>query len=198
MSPNRIAESLVAGVHEMRSSWGWFLALGILLILLGVVCIIGDVTATFVTVIAFGWLLMISGVVSLIQAFRVPTWSGFLLHLLSAVLRGFTGYVLVRYPGAGAVAVTLIIASFFVVGGTFRAVGAAMMRFPQWGWAVFSGVVAVLLGIMLLAQMPTSSLWFIGFAIGIDMILEGASLVGFAMAVHRLPEAPQMPTYKAA
>jgi len=44
------------------------------------------------------------------------------------------------------------------------------------------------LGIMLLAQMPVSSIWFIGFAIGVDLIVDGASLIGFATAVHSLPE----------
>lgn len=197
MSPSRIAESLGAGVHELRSSWGWVLALGVLLVLVGVVCITGDVTATFVTIVAFGWLLLIGGIVSLLQAFRMHSWQGFFLYLLSALLRGFTGYLMIRYPTSGAVALTLIIASFFIVSGVFRAIGSVMIRFPNWGWSLFSGIVAVVLGGMLLGQMPLSSLWFIGFAIGIDMILEGVSLIGLATALRRLPEAAP-PYYKAA
>jgi uncharacterized membrane protein HdeD (DUF308 family) len=52
---------------------------------------------------------------------------------------------------------------------------------------VFSGIVSLVLGIMLLARMPVSSIWFIGFAIGVDLIFDGASLI-FATAIHRLPE----------
>ena len=181
---------LIAGMEEIRGSWGWILTLGILLMLFGVVCIVGDVTATFATVLAFGWLLLLSGVVALVHAFRIRTWSGFFLYLLSALLRGFTGYLLIRYPSAGAVSFTLILASFFIVGGMFRAIGAAMVKFPRWGWAVFSGIVSVVLRIMLLAQMPASSVWFIGFALGVDMIVDGASLVGFATAMHGLPALP--------
>jgi uncharacterized membrane protein HdeD (DUF308 family) len=81
---------------------------------------------------------------------------------------------------------TLILASFFVVGGLFRAIGAEALRFPRWGWLVFSGIVSVGLGITLLAQLPASSLWFIGFAIGVDLILEGASLVGLATTIHNV------------
>jgi uncharacterized membrane protein HdeD (DUF308 family) len=178
---------LIAGIDEIRSSWGWFLALGILFMLSGVVCIAGDVTATFVTVLFFGWLLLFSGILALIHAFRTHTWSGFFLYLLSALLRGFTGYLLVRYPGAGAASLTLVLASFFVVGGLFRAIAAGMARLPRWGWSVFSGVVSVVLGIMLLVQLPAMSIWFIGFAIGVDLIFDGASLVGFATAIHSLP-----------
>jgi uncharacterized membrane protein HdeD (DUF308 family) len=39
---------------------------------------------------------------------------------------------------------------------------------------------------MLLVQMPVSSVWFIGFAVGLDLIFYGASLVGFATALHKV------------
>jgi len=192
MSRNELAQNqLLSGMEEIRNSWGWFLALGILLMLLGAICIIGDVTATFATVLVFGWLLLISGIVALVHAFSTRNWSGFFLNLLSALFRGFTGYLLIRYPLAGAASLTLILASFFVVSGMFRAIAAGMMKFPRWGWAVFSGVVSVALGVMLLAQMPLSTIWFIGFAIGVDLIFDGASLVGFGTAIHQIFPKPK-------
>ena len=178
---------LIAGMDEIRKSWGWVLVLGILFMLFGVVCIIGDVTATFATVLFFGWLLLFSGVVALIQAFRTRTWSGFFFNLLGALLRGFTGYLLVRYPSAGAFSLTLVLASFFVVGGLFRAVTSGMMQFPRWGWSFFSGILSLALGIILLVKLPVSSVWFIGFAIGVDLIVDGAALVAFATAIHSVP-----------
>ena len=188
MSKNELAQNpLIAGMEEIRNSWGWFLALGILLMILGAVCIVGDVTATFATVLVFGWLLLISGIVALVHAFRTMTWNGFFLSMLSALFRGFTGYLLIRYPLVGAASLTLLLASFFVVGGVFRAIGAGMMKFPRWGWSVFSGLVSLVLGVMLLTQLPVSSIWFIGFAIGVDLIVDGASLIGFATAIHTFP-----------
>ncbi len=174
----------IAGIEEIRRSWGWFLALGILLIILGMACIAFDVTATFTTVLIFGWMLLIGGVFALVQAFTVGTWSGFFLYLLSALFRGVTGYLLVRYPLVGAESLTLVLASFFIVGGLFRAIGSGMAKFPRWGWAVFSGVVSVVLGVMLLVQMPISGIWFIGFAIGVDLIFDGVAVIGFATAIH--------------
>ena len=43
------------------------------------------------------------------------------------------------------------------------------------------------LGILLLGQMPASSVWFIGFAIGTDLFMDGSSLVVFATAIHSMP-----------
>ena len=188
MSSNKsIGSSITAGLDEIHGSWGWFLVLGIALIVLGVICIIGDVTSTLATVLAFGWLLIIGAVIAVVQAFRVRTWSGFFLYLLSAVLRGFTGYLLIRYPTAGEFGLTMLLASFFIVGGTFRAIGAGTLQFPRWGWAAFSGIISVALGVMLLMQLPTSSLWFIGFAIGIEFIFDGVSFIALGNAVRAVP-----------
>lgn len=184
--------TLVGDIEEVRRSWGWYLALGIFFMVIGAICIASDVMArftTFAAVLFFGFMLLFSGVMALIHAFGTRSWSGFFLSLLSALLRGFTGYLLIRYPGFGAATLTLVLASFFVVGGLFRAGTASMMQFPRWGWSVFSGIISLLLGILLLVRLPTASVWFIGFAIGVDLILDGAALVGFATAVHGRPPA---------
>jgi Short repeat of unknown function (DUF308) len=97
----------------------------------------------FTTVLVFGWMLLFSGVFGLVHAFRTHRSRGFLLPLLSALFRGFTGYLLIRYPLAGAASLTLVLASFFIVSGLFRAIGAGMLKLPRWGWSVFSGLVFV-------------------------------------------------------
>lgn len=182
-----LGASITTGLNEIHSSWGWFVALGIALIILGAVCVVGDVTATLATVLAFGWLLIVGAALALIHAFRVRSWSGFFLYLLSAVLRGFTGYLLVRYPFTGEMSLTLVLASFFIVGGIFRAVGATTLQFPQWGWTTLSGIVAAALGAMLLGQLPTASLWFIGLAVGVDFIFDGTSLIALGNALRKVP-----------
>ena len=176
-----------AGINELRRSSGWFMTLGIALTFLGFVCVVRNMAATLATVFVFGWLLLFAGIVALVHAFQVRDWSGFFLYFLTAVLRGFTGYLLIRYPTAGAMTLTMILASFFIVGGIFRTVGSATLKFPRWGWAVFSGVLSVILGVMLLVQ-GASSIWYIGFAIGLDMIFDGMSLIALATALRALPK----------
>jgi uncharacterized membrane protein HdeD (DUF308 family) len=181
-------DPLAAGIEKIRESWGWFLVLGIALAVLGVCCAAFNVAATVATVLVFGWLLLISGVFQLVHAFRAGTWSGFPLYLLSALFRGFTGFLLIRFPVLGAEALTVVLASFFIVTGLFRGIGSAMLKFPRWGWVVFSGAITAVLGFILLAQMPVSGVWFIGFAIGVDLIFDGIATIGFAAAVHHLPK----------
>ena len=116
------------------------------------------------------------------------SWHGFFLYLLNAIILGVTGYLLIRHPDAGAAGVTMLLASLFIVGGLFRGVGASVIQFPRWGWAVFAGLVSAVLGVYLLATWPTASTYFIGLAIGIDLIFDGAALTGFATAIQNLPK----------
>lgn len=182
-----LGESLMSGLDTIHNSWGWFVALGIGLIALGVACIIGAATASLATIYAVGWLLVLGALLALIQAFRVRTWSGFFLYFLSALLRAFTGYLLIRYPTAGEVSFTLLLASFFVVGGIFRAVGASTLQFPSWGWTAFSGILSLALGVVLLMQLPSVSVWFVGIFIGVDFISDGIGLIMLGSALHKVP-----------
>jgi len=186
-SNTSLAGSLAAGLDKIHDSWGWFVTVGIAFIALGVVCIVGDMTATKVSVLTLGWLLVIGAVVALVQSFRTREWSGFFLYFVTALLRGVAGYLLIRSPAIGEVVITILLASLFIVGGIFRVVGASTLRFPSWGWMAFSGAVSVLLGFMLIYELPAASLWFIGFLVGVDFIIDGIALIVLGMAVRHVP-----------
>jgi uncharacterized membrane protein HdeD (DUF308 family) len=176
----------LAGIEELEKSWGWFLVLGILLMALGVACVATARTATTVSILVLGWVLIISAAVWLANAFQAWSWSGFFVYLLNAIIRGVTGYLLVTHPNAGAEGITMLIASLFIVGGVFRTAGASFIQFPRWGWTAVAGLISVILGVYLLANWSTVSTFFIGLAIGIDLIFDGSALVGFAGAIHSL------------
>ena len=184
-----ISSLFESGLEEIRKSWGWFLTFGIFLMILGTVCIGKAQTATTFSILALGWVLAISGVVWLVSALQAWNWGGFFVYLLNAIIRGVTWYLLIRHPDAGAEGVTLLLASLFIVGGLFRAAGASVMQFPRWGWTAFAGLVSVALGVYLLASWTAASTYFVGLAIGIDLIFDGAALIGFAGAIHSLPQA---------
>jgi len=182
-----ISDLFAAGLDQVRRSWGWFLVFGILLMILGVACVAKAQTATTFSILALGWVLAISGVLWLVNSFYAFNWHGFFLYLLNAIIRGVTGYLLIRHPDAGAQGVTMLLAALFIVGGLFRGVAASVIQFPRWGWTVFSGLVSVVLGVYLLVSWPAATTYFIGLAIGIDLILDGSALVGFAGAIRSLP-----------
>jgi len=188
-----LSDVFLAGLEEIRKSWGRFLILGILLMLLGVLCIGKAQTATSFSILALGWVLLISGLLWLVNSFYAFSWQGFFLYLLNGILRGVVGYLLIRHPTAGAEGVTILIAALFIAGGLFRGIGASIIQFPRWGWMLFSGVISIVLGVWVLTIWQTASAFFFGILIGVDLIVDGASLVGFASAIHSLPLAPPKP-----
>jgi uncharacterized membrane protein HdeD (DUF308 family) len=186
-----VTDFVAAGLEQVRKSWGWFFVFGALLMVLGFVCIGKAQSATTFSILALGWVLAISAVVWLVNSFQAFTWQGFFLYALNAIIRGVTGYLLIRHPDAGAEGVTMVLAALFIVGGLFRVVGASAIQFPRWGWTAFAGLVSAGLGIFLLTSWPSASAYFIGLAIGIDLTFDGAALIGFAVAIRSLPEARQ-------
>jgi uncharacterized membrane protein HdeD (DUF308 family) len=186
MSSQTMPANAFAGGMSDSNFRGWVVFAGITLMVLGTVAVIYDATATIVSVLLFGWLLMLVGFVQIVHAFQVRQWSGFFLYLLDGILRAAVGTLLVMYPTSGAQTLTLVLSFYFIAGGVFKAIAATVLRFPSWGWTVASGVVSVVLGVLLAMQWPTSGSWFIGFAVGIDMILYGWALLMFAAAVKKV------------
>jgi len=171
---------------HLHHHWGWLLTLGIVMVFLGVVALFIMPAATIGTVLVLGWLLVLSGFVESIYAFRVRRWGGFFLHLIGGILGIFIGLLVVTHPVAGALAWTLLFASFFIVIGICRLVVAISLKFPHWGWAVFDSLVTIGLGILLWAEWPWSGFWFIGLAVGVSLILRGWSYVMFSLAIRSL------------
>jgi uncharacterized membrane protein HdeD (DUF308 family) len=180
------AEGFYGGSDSARSYRGWVIFAGIAMVVTGAAAIIYDASATTASVIAFGWLLVLAGITQIVHALQVSNWSGFFVYLLDGIIRAVVGTLLVLYPGAGAEAVTLLLSLYFIVGGTFKTVASITLMFPSWGWSAASGLISVLLGAMLGAQWSQTSTWFIGFAVGVDLMLYGWALLMFAAATKKL------------
>ena len=132
--------------HEIIQYWGWFLAFGIALPLLGVVAVVRSVTATIVSILFFGWLLVFASGVEIAQAVMVGHWVGFFHHLLAAILFGVTGLIFVTRPVLGAEVVTIFMAMFFLISGLFQLIGSALVGLPGCGWQAVDGLHRVCAG----------------------------------------------------
>jgi uncharacterized membrane protein HdeD (DUF308 family) len=189
MSSQTLTANAFSGGESKTNFRGWVIFAGITSLLLGTAAVMYNATATIASVVVFGWLLVLGGVMQIVHAFQVRTWSGFFLYLLDGIIRAAVGTLLILYPGAGAQTLTLLLSFYFIVAGLFRTIGSIALRFPSWGWSVASGVLAVTLGIMLAMQWPSSATWFIGFAVGVDLIFYGWALMMFAAAIKKLSTA---------
>jgi len=172
---------------EMIQNWGWFLAFGIVLVLLGVAAVTRSVKSTVVSMSFFGWMLLLAAGIEIAQAVLVGKWSGFFLHLLFASLFGVTGVLFVWRPVISAEVATFVMAMFFLMSGLFQLVSSLMIHtLPGWGWQALNGVLTFVLGILVLAQWPASGLWAIGLFVGIDLIFFGWAWIMLALGLHKM------------
>ncbi len=55
-----------------------------------------------------------------------------------------------------------------------------------WGSILFSGIVTVLLGILLLAEWPISGAWALGTLVGMNLLFSGFAMISIGSAARRL------------
>lgn len=172
----------LSGLMLYNQNWGWSLAFGILLIIGGSFALSLALFTTLLSVLLLGAFFLGCGIIIIVDAFA-HWWKkskGFYMHLLSGILYTILGGLLLMGPFKGAVAITFLLGAFFILAGIFRTLFSLSYRLPGWEWNLFSGVIALLLGILILAQWPSSGLYIIGLFIGIDLIFIGWSFVMMA------------------
>jgi uncharacterized membrane protein HdeD (DUF308 family) len=170
--------------REIVQYWGWFLAFGIALLLLGIAAVVRSVAATVATMFFFGWLLIVASAIEVVQAVMVGHWAGFFHHLLAAILFGVIGVILIARPLISAEALTVVMAAFFLIGGLFQLIASFAVALPGWGWAAADGIIMLVLGGFILAQWPASGLWVIGLFVGIDLIFYGSAWIALAAGLR--------------
>src|SRR5579875_795702 len=74
-----------------RTSWVWFVVLGVLQILLGVFAWFDVLAATIAATFLIGIALLLGGVFQALHSFLDRSWGGFILHLLAGILYIFGG-----------------------------------------------------------------------------------------------------------
>jgi uncharacterized membrane protein HdeD (DUF308 family) len=178
---------------DIAGRWPWLLALGVFMIMVGLFALTSAFAATVASVILIGSFLIISGIAHVAMALSSHRWRGRALHLLTGVLAGVTGFVLVARPGTGAEVLTLVFAILFLVGGSMRIMAAVVERFPSWGWSFASGLLSVVLGVLVLASWPLSGTWFLGLYLGIDFVFSGTTWVVLSLALRRIAAPERRP-----
>ncbi len=176
----------LVGVDELKKRSGWFIGLGIILVVLGTLALGSAMVFTLASMVFIGSLLVVGGVLQTAHAFLAKRWGGFFVDLLTGVLNIVVGLLIAAHPAAVAAALTLLIAMFLILGGLFRIMLAMAIRFHHVVWLVLHGVISVALGVMILQQWPVSGLWVIGLFIGIDMVFNGWSLIMLGLAARNL------------
>jgi uncharacterized membrane protein HdeD (DUF308 family) len=175
----------VANSSDVANKWRWFVALGIVLIVMGAAAWLDVVSVTVATTIVVGASLLTGGVFQIIHAFMTREWRGFIFGLLSGLLYAAGGLLIMNEPVHGAVVLTLVLVAFIIAGGIVRVVLALRHRAVRaWSLVLASGLVSVVVGCLLYASLPWSGLWVLGTLIAVELLVQGAGWLYFGIALR--------------
>ncbi|HEY2070205.1 MAG TPA: DUF308 domain-containing protein [Rhizomicrobium sp.] len=159
---------------RVRNSSSQLFWVGLALTLVGIAAIVFPVVSTLAAALFVGWIFLISGVLMLFGAFSVHGTGPFFGALLLSLLSIAAGAFLLFNPLAGAFGLTVFLAVLLLMQGAFEIVFAFEMR-PHggWVWMGISGLASVVLGLIISAGLPGTSLIALGIVLGFNFLSTG-------------------------
>lgn len=163
-----------------------YLVHGAVLVVAGIAAIVSPLFAALGLIALLGWLLVAVGISEAVGLFGARHVPYFWLQAVSAVLAVAVGWGLIVRPEAGLIATALLMVVFLTVQGIGRVVFGLMLRpMEDWGWLVASGVLGVVLGVLLAANLGAASEWLIGLLLGLHLLATGGAMGWMAWKLRR-------------
>ncbi|WP_294641022.1 HdeD family acid-resistance protein [uncultured Aureimonas sp.] len=170
--------------RHLHSHWKGYTVQAVLMIAAGVLAILVPFAATLASTLFFGWLLVILGIVGLVATVRAGReFGGRGTGLLIGVVTLLLGILILADPFAGAVALTTLLAVYFLLLGlaTFAMANAFRVSGGQFWLLALAGIINIGLALFLVIGLPGTAIWAIGLFLGISLISSGTSLLFAAL-----------------
>jgi uncharacterized membrane protein HdeD (DUF308 family) len=175
------------GPGLVKKATGWFIAIAVLFIVLGIFAIAEPFTAGLGVTLLVGWLLVLGAVAHFIAAFKGGGAKNVLLQVLVGIVYLIGGGYFLTHTIMGVSTLTLLLAGVILVEGIFELVAYFRLRSAGGSsWLLINGVVTLLLGGLIWFHWPSSSVWAIGTLVGVNLLMTGISRLMLGLAARRL------------
>lgn len=166
----------------IRANWGWFVALGIAMLVLGLIALGDLLVATVASVWFFGILLIVGGIAEIVHAFQVKSWGRMILFLLAGLVYAAAGIIAIVDPLLASAVFSLLLGLALIAVGVFRILAGIQVKpATGWGWLVAGGVMTAILGVLVTLSWPGSALWVLGMFLGIDLVMQGVAWIALGL-----------------
>jgi uncharacterized membrane protein HdeD (DUF308 family) len=171
--------------NDVRRGLNWLIGLGALMMVLGVAAIIEPFVATIAVARVLSWTFLLAGVVRAVHAFQSRQQRGFWLKLLVAIFYIIAGVLLLSNIFGAKLTLTLAFGWVILAQGIVEVVAAFKVRpDPNWSWMLTSGIIATILGILILYRWPLNTIWLLGFFTGVSFLFTGAWMIMIPWAIR--------------
>jgi len=174
----------------VKKATGWFIAIGVLFIVLGVFAIAEPFAAGLGVTLLVGWLLVIGAVAHFIAAFKGGGARHVILQLLVGIVYLIGGLYFLTHTIMGVGTLTLLLSGVILAEGVLEVLAYFRLRNMHAApWLLINGVVTLLLGGLIWFHWPSSSVWAIGTLVGVNLLMTGISRLMLGLAARKLASA---------
>ena len=173
---------------KRRSGFGWLeLAIGIILIVLGVLAFLKPDLALTGLAFAYGIAAVVMGVADILLYVQVERYTGFgpVLSLIPGILSVMSGVMLVVYPRTGVLVLTVLFPIWFIAHCISRFTHLRHIRFVagegMYCFTLVLNIIGLILGFLMLFS-PLLTLTAIRCLAGVYLILLGIDAVVMAFS----------------
>jgi uncharacterized membrane protein HdeD (DUF308 family) len=172
-------------VNDLRQSSNALMWAGILAIIIGIIAIAVPAFVSVSIAVLVGVLVIILAVSWLFAAVGSGATAGWkITGIVLSVLLLIGGLWILFNPIEATIGLTAVIAIVFIVMGIVRLVAAiGDTGAGGRGLLALGGVLAIVLGILIAADFPSSAAWAIGLLVGIQFLFDGIGLVLLSSAL---------------
>jgi uncharacterized membrane protein HdeD (DUF308 family) len=192
-STGNVARSATAPpdiLTRVGKHWGWLLFFGIATLVAGILTIAWPGRSLLAIAIVVGIQLLINGIYRLVVAFSElgEGHRGWLVF--AGVLSIVVGMLCLRNAFQTILALTLLVGIFWTVQGVMSLFDAfARPEIPNRGWAIFSGALSVIAGIVIFAW-PIDSAFALALVLGVWLVLLGIVEIMGSFRIRQLATGP--------
>lgn len=187
MATGAMANGLKSPAGLAKKLTGWYIAVAVLFILLGILAIAEPAVASLAVALLVGWLLLIGAVAHLVTAFGGGGAGRVVWQILVAIVYAIGGIYFLTHPGIAVGTLTLLLAGVILAEGVFEAIAYFKWRGQEGsGWMLWNAIITLLLGGLIWFHWPSSSVWAIGTLVGVNLLMTGFTRLMLGMAARKL------------
>jgi uncharacterized membrane protein HdeD (DUF308 family) len=158
--------------------WQSIFAEGAVFVILGVLAFTLPLAFSLAFELVLGWIFLAGGTLQLYRTTQSVGAPGAWLMGASSLVAMIFGVMLLFHPLEGLLAVTFIIAIYFLIEGIVKISYAWQVRnHTNSTPVIFSGIVSIVIAAIILLEWPLSSMWFIAVMVGLYLFINGLSLL---------------------
>ncbi|RWC58440.1 HdeD family acid-resistance protein [Mesorhizobium sp.] len=178
--------SLGGSLKMLHRKWGWFVALGVGLLIGGIIAGLNLYVATLVSVFYIAASMLAGGVMQVFHAFTTHGWGNRIVYLLAGLLYALASAIALFNPLLSAFSISLVVGVLLIATGAVRIVtGIQASRQHGWGWMVATGLVTMIVGGVVVAAWPAIGLSLLGAILTFDLLFQGYGFIAFGLSMRR-------------